>query len=155
MLQVNLKAIRRLRTYCHSVRQTTDAEERILDEVQDLILQGLSKQIKILTLSAQITRAFRGGHWISCKSAKDRTSMLCTLEASQAILPDWHIGWNTMLIDESHMEFANMLRGQEGVRLSNCESNTGKRAYAFNALQLKTLPKEMRPPKATCGTNES
>ena len=36
-----------------------------------------------------------------------------------------------------------------GTRLQNCEINTGKPKYAFNELQLPTLPEELRPPPGT------
>jgi hypothetical protein len=43
------------------------------------------KQVSILTRSARAARAMGGAQWISCKSAKDRTSMLCTYEAAQLL----------------------------------------------------------------------
>ena len=42
-------------------------------------------QVSILTRSARAARAMGGAQWISCKSAKDRTSMLCTYEAAQLL----------------------------------------------------------------------
>ena len=38
---------------------------------------------------------------------------------------------------------------EDGVRLRNCELNTGKAKYAFSELQLPTLPEELRPPPGT------
>ena len=42
------------------------------------------------------------------------------------------------------------LRSWGGVRLRNCELNIGRAKYSFNALQLRNLPPELRPPPATC-----
>jgi len=42
------------------------------------------------------------------------------------------------------------LRGIKGVRLRNCEQNIGRPSYSFNALQVKALPAELRPPLSTC-----
>jgi len=41
------------------------------------------------------------------------------------------------------------MRGVRGLRLGNCELNTGRAKYAFNPLQLKALPAELRPPAST------
>lgn len=45
-------------------------------------------------------------------------------------------GWQPIL---------DQIRGAKGVRLRNCELNTGRPKYAFNAIQLKALPRELRP----------
>ena len=39
----------------------------------------------------------------------------------------------------------------DGVRLVNAMKNTGKPRFAFNKLQMMTLPKAYRPPKGTGG----
>ena len=44
--------------------------------------------------------------------------------------------------------FAAELRA-EGARLQNCKLNTGKALYAFNELQVPTLPEALRPPPGT------
>ena len=52
------------------------------------------------------------------------------------------------------VEMANFLR-EKGVRLTNCQLNTGKRKFAFNAVQRPHLPDELCPPSETCGENQS
>jgi len=146
--EINLHGVQRLQRYCRGLSQPlAEAQAEDLGQLEHLVAKGGgTKDIDILTLPAKIAHALNGAHWISCKSAKDRTSMLCTLEASQTLLPAWQLGWNSPLIEDTHMDCANELRSQNGVRLNNCASNTGKRAYAFNKLQWQALPKQLRPP---------
>ena len=73
--------------------------------------------------------------------------MLCTLEASQVLLPNGSTA--------QHLALANQLRGTEGVRLRNCEINTGKASYAFNAIQVTQLPNSLKPPEGTYGGGPS
>ena len=67
--------------------------------------------------------------------------MFQTLEDCQIALRDGIIrnaDEMQMIIDE--------LRGNDGVRLCNAEANTGSKKFAFNSVQVKALPKELRPP---------
>ena len=41
----------------------------------------------------------------------------------------------------------------DGARIVNAKKNTGKAQFAFNKLQVMTLPKAYRPPKGTGGGN--
>ena len=52
-------------------------------------------------------------------------------------------------------ELAHRFRGSKGVRLKNCELNTGRGQYAFNSLQRQTLPSCLRPPQAFCSGGPS
>jgi len=152
--EINIHGAAALKRYCRGLPEAVFGEQAKEDlaQLEHLVAKGGgTKDINILTLPAKIAHALNGAHWISCKSAKDRTSMLCTLEASQTLLPAYTMGWNSALIAQAHIDCANELRSQNGVRLSNCASNTGKRAYAFNKLQWQTLPKELRPPSGTYG----
>ena len=45
--------------------------------------------------------------------------------------------------------------GGAQVRRANCGKNTGKTAFAFNALQIRMLPRLYRPPRSACGSNVS
>ena len=44
-----------------------------------------------------------------------------------------------------------VLRGIHGVRLKNCGENIGKAKFSFNRLQVRALPKELRPPLYVIG----
>ena len=48
-------------------------------------------------------------------------------------------------------ELANKLRSPSGLRLQNCKMNTGKARFAFNVIQRRFLPAELRPPKSCAG----
>ena len=70
--------------------------------------------------------------------------MSVTLEQVQ-LLCDFH-----GLPPEFLMRTASTMRSN-GVRLENAFKNTGKRHYAFNALQRSLLPEEYRCPEGTYG----
>jgi hypothetical protein len=53
------------------------------------------------------------------------------------------------------MEFLDELRGLRGVRVQNCVYNIGKPIFSFNSMQLKALPRELRPPPITCAGGET
>lgn len=60
--------------------------------------------------------------------------------------------------DEEHaviMKVANELRGENGVRLGNCEDNVGRPKYSFNGLQVQALPPDLRPPAHTASGGAS
>ena len=145
-------------SYCEGI---DSADHDGIAEMERLIAKGDGKEIRILTLAAQCARAVSGAHWVSCKSAKYRTSMLCTLEAAQTLFevnPRMQTapGGCTDLQSgqapyAAQLEVANVLRGHAGVRLANCRINTGKQTYAFNAVQRTQLPKQLQPPKGTFG----
>jgi len=150
------------RQICHdSAHQEEETSEtgrlraQYFDELDNLVKKKGYKVISLLTCAGLCSQLVGGAHWISCKSSKDRTSMLCTLEAAAAVrrhstdlktpLPG-----GTLESDAATLTIAGELR-QNGVRLRNCEINIGKAAYAFNALQIETLPEAMRPPPGTYG----
>ena len=55
------------------------------------------------------------------------------------------IRWDPALV-ETMLE---KLRGIDGVRLQNVQENIGTPYYAFNTMQLRALPAELRPPPGT------
>ncbi|GAA57094.1 inositol polyphosphate-4-phosphatase [Clonorchis sinensis] len=101
-----------------------------------------SKPIEILEYASEITQAFGGIRFTSCKSAKDRTGMSVTLE---------QIRWlkNAEGMHEGHFQTALQCLRQTGLRVDNVMKNTGGRKYAFNRLQLLYFPRLYRPPVGT------
>ncbi|KAJ1461887.1 hypothetical protein M885DRAFT_431932, partial [Pelagophyceae sp. CCMP2097] len=85
-------------------------------------------------------RALSGSHAICCKSGKDRTSMAATLE--QARLLAQQLG----VFDERKV--CEILRRHGGRRV-NLLLNTNQDRFAFNSVQVKTLPACYRPPQGT------
>jgi len=106
------------------------------------------KVLSILSHSALATRAMMGSRMTSCKSAKDRTSMFQTYEVAKVMQNEAGLNVDDVL------PMANTLR-ENGCRLDNCKLNTGKRKFAFNAVQRPHLPVELCPPASTCGEVES
>eukprot|EP00658_Telonema_sp_P-2_P050953 TRINITY_DN38994_c0_g1_i1.p1 TRINITY_DN38994_c0_g1~~TRINITY_DN38994_c0_g1_i1.p1 ORF type:complete len:149 (-),score=21.39 TRINITY_DN38994_c0_g1_i1:379-825(-) len=138
----------RMRRYCEMVCGTTlvrgESDLNIeLEKLTALVRADRRKEVGVLTVSAGIGRRVGGARWVSCKSAKDRTSMLCTLEAVEACFEDKELGI------EPSGRLVQSLRC--GVRLDNCLLNMGKRAYAFNRMQVATFPTELQPPEGTYG----
>ena len=102
------------------------------------------KDIKLLSMVDEAVRLMSGSRVTSCKSAKDRTGMSVTYE-SVSVLSREH-----SLVASGFNNALAALRSH-GVRPLNCKKNTGSGKYAFNAFQMKILPKEYRPPIGTYG----
>jgi len=114
-----------------------------LAELIELEDKEKGKHVGVLLEACRIGRLLHGARTTSCKSAKDRTSVFQTLEVAR-LARDW--GW---LAPTHEQGVLDGLRGRDGVRLRNCEANIERPKYSFNALQLRTLPPELRPPPAT------
>lgn len=157
---INHKSFRLLNQYIEKYRQLaaqqpdavpTDAAHvnSLLSSLADRI-ETASKQVmktkhpKIIQESSRLCRLLGAGRVTSCKSAKDRTGMSVTLEQIQ-LLSEHH-----GLPQEFVIRTVSTMRSN-GVRLENAFKNTGKRQYAFNALQRSLLPEEYRCPEGTYG----
>ncbi|KAG1711426.1 hypothetical protein DVH05_008678 [Phytophthora capsici] len=125
---------------------------RILGELDKLIgtagRQARKKRPEILQLSSDLCRSISGGRVTVCKSAKDRTGMSVTLEQGRILVQ--HHG----LREQKKAGIVSVMRS-EGVRIENALKNTGRRVFAFNALQRSLLPEEYRCPPQTSGRNVS
>ncbi|CAI5738557.1 unnamed protein product [Peronospora destructor] len=125
---------------------------RILGELDKLIgaagRQARKKRPEILQLSSDLCRYISGGRVTVCKSAKDRTGMSVTLEQGRILVQ--HHG----LREHKKASIVSVMRS-EGVRIENALKNTGRRVFAFNALQRSLLPEEYRCPPRTSGRNVS
>jgi hypothetical protein len=157
---INHKSFRLLSQYVDKYRllaaQQPDAVPTDVGRINTLLasladrIEAASKQMmktkhpKIIQESSRLCRLLGGGRVTSCKSAKDRTGMSVTLEQIQ-LLSDHH-----GLPQEYVIRTVSTMRSN-GVRLENAFKNTGKRQYAFNALQRSLLPEEYRCPEGTYG----
>lgn len=117
-------------------------EERIAAASKRHVVK--SKHPKIIQESSRLCRLLGAGRVTSCKSAKDRTGMSVTLEQVRLLSE------NHGLPEEFAVRTVSTMRSN-GVRLENALKNTGKRQYAFNALQRSLLPDEYKCPEGTYG----
>ena len=97
------------------------------------------KNIELLELTSELTRALGGGRVTMCKSGKDRTSMSLTLEHGRLLHAQHRL-------DAALVAKAVHVMRRRGVRRENVRLNTAKRLYAFNWLQQSMLPEPYRPP---------
>ena len=122
------------------------------------------KDVMLLQTFEDLMVDVNAGLTISCKSAKDRTSMAVTLFQARTlvkrhteVIPQTHQGksfTNLSSTDKQELAFANIMR-QYGPRLQNAHKNISKEKFAFNAFQRKMLPKMYRPPQSTIGAEVS
>lgn len=106
-----------------------------------------SKNVALLTLSEELVWRLNGGRVTCCKSGKDRTSMAVTLEQCQVLCRE-HKYDTAALAD-----LLDQMRSC-GTRADNVEKNIGERKYAFNAVQMRGLPKLLRPPQKMAGATQ-
>lgn len=64
--------------------------------MEDELRANPSKNVKILHLAEDISRAMHGLRFTSCKSAKDRTGMAVTLEQCRVLQQEFHLAGNTI-----------------------------------------------------------
>eukprot|EP00656_Telonema_subtile_P006157 TRINITY_DN12826_c0_g2_i1.p1 TRINITY_DN12826_c0_g2~~TRINITY_DN12826_c0_g2_i1.p1 ORF type:complete len:788 (-),score=158.25 TRINITY_DN12826_c0_g2_i1:230-2593(-) len=110
------------------------------------------KDVQLLVDSAMLCRAMHGGRATCCKSAKDRTSMAVSLEVAVLVAAKGLLGDEPFMREEEIRNILTSLRGDAGVRLQNCKLNTGKKMYAFNKFQQRTLPDLLKPPPEFAGS---
>ncbi|KAG5684624.1 hypothetical protein PVAND_013846 [Polypedilum vanderplanki] len=116
----------------------------MLDKMEELLRVNSSKNVKVLHVAEDITRALNGLRVTSCKSAKDRTGMAVTLEQARILQQEFHLPAGNL------QNVLDVMRS-EGTRLDNTFKNICRRKYAFNLPQVLALPPLYRPPTASFG----
>jgi len=109
-----------------------------------LAMHDVKKNVAILQDAGRLARELGAGRLVSCKSAKDRTSMSVTLEQAQLLHRHHGLG-------AAQVRPLSRLMRLHGVRLENVSKNIGKRVFAFNWLQQQQLPDDYKPPPAAAG----
>lgn len=130
---------------------TREEVTRMLSDLEALLAssrQTRKKRPEILQISSDLCRRVGGGRVTVCKSAKDRTGMSVTLEQGRILVQQHGLR-------ESKKAGIVAVMRSEGVRIENALKNTGRRMFAFNALQRSLLPEEYRCPPQTGGRNVS
>ncbi|XP_014278219.1 inositol polyphosphate-4-phosphatase type I A isoform X4 [Halyomorpha halys] len=120
----------------------------LIGQLKYEISSSKSKNVNILQLAGHICRRMKGLRFTSCKSAKDRTGMSVTLEQVNILSMEYD------LAEHEYQKALDCMRS-EGTRRENTYKNTGLRKYAFNSLQILTLPKMYRPPAGTFGSAQT
>ena len=104
--------------------------------------------IEALRQAEDLVRRLHGGRVTSCKSGKDRTSMMVTLEQA-SILQQEH-----GLEGLDRKQLAEIMR-RHGTRRANVLKNVGKAKYAINPLQQLFFNDELRPPTGMGGAKQT
>ena len=129
-------------------------DNALIDELAALkseLYSHRAKNTRVLQLMERIGRRLHAVRFTSCKSAKDRTAMAVTLEEARLSFDlNADLGLSELRQSQLFQQMLDTLRS-EGTRRENTRKNLGAAKYAFNSLQLMTLPKLYRPPPGTYG----
>jgi inositol polyphosphate-4-phosphatase len=155
--EINKKSFFKLENFItnQAVFEQDSNSTELVDELAALrneLYSQRAKNIRVLMLMERICANVGGIRFTSCKSAKDRTGMAVTLEEARAAFEFCALSE----LDNSSLfqQMLDTLRS-EGVRRENTRKNVGVAKYAFNSLQIMTLPKLLRPPPGTYGYVQS
>lgn len=127
------------------VKQTEQELDKLMVELDKAIKMKKAKNVQILVAAQRIARRMKAGRLTCCKSGKDRTGMSATLEQCNILIDNHHM-------DPRQLSSALDVMRSIGTRMDNVEKNIGERKYAFNKLQIVALPKLLRPPLVSIGS---
>jgi hypothetical protein len=102
-----------------------------------------SKNVEMLAAAERACTSLGGMRVTFCKSGKDRTGMVVTLEQSRVLGEQFRCGTDQARL----LRDATVLRAH-GTRIDVCRKNIGRRVYSINKLQSQFLPILLRPPPA-------
>lgn len=146
--EVNVKNFKMLHDYYRAYVDFVSDQPADLEHVMRLlhveVMSKKPKNVELLHYAAAVCRMMNGARFTSCKSGKDRTAMSVTLEQIQLLLAEHSLS------RQLYLAALDCLRS-EGLRRDNTSKNTGCRKYAFNSLQLMSMPRLYRPPSGTYG----
>jgi len=117
-----------------------DQWEEAYEALRSSVFSSLKTNVHLIVHASNLCRRLSGVHGICCKSGKDRTSMLVTLEEARLL------GDNLGVI--GGRKVCRTMR-KFGVRRTNVLLNTGQTKYAFNDVQRVFLPPCFQPPAGT------
>jgi hypothetical protein len=100
-----------------------------------------AKNINLLMEVERVCHVVTGSRVTFCKSGKDRTGMVITLEQSRIFGERFDCG-----DDQDRMVHDAHTMRLHGPRLDICRKNIGKPVYSINKLQAQFLPSVLRPP---------
>ena len=100
-----------------------------------------AKNVNLLMEVERVCHVVTGSRVTFCKSGKDRTGMVITLEQSRIFGERFDCGDD----QERMVHDAHTMR-LHGPRLDICRKNIGKPVYSINKLQAQFLPSVLRPP---------
>jgi hypothetical protein len=169
LVDLNYEALRKLNTYAHAINPQNISLDKIqsamlqvfenpndqneilpvhpsLSSLHDHVISSAGKMNHaILDEAAMLCQKLGGGGVVFCKSGKDRTAMHITYKQAQFAAQYRGVD----LEDEGTILRDATLMRVYGTRLPICEKNVGEAKYAFNALQVKFMPDELKPPMNT------
>lgn len=114
----------------------------LLRELDDNIRWSTqAKNVEMLQAAERVCVLLGGMRVTFCKSGKDRTGMVVTLEQSRQLGERFHCG-----TDQARLLRDATIMRTHGTRIEICAKNIGRRVYSINKLQAQFLPLLLRPP---------